>query len=277
MKFNAHEQMHGRTLSRRSLCYTLLAPAVIPMSPQLRTHAALASGLLRFDSSFSNAYILVRAGESLSDAAERIDTNPVNRDDVARGALTERGAQQVLDLARRLSELEFPLIWYSTACRSTRTAEMLGAALSLPRERLVPEYSFLDARGLGRLDGEPSAQTWASVHARDATDAFWRPPEGDDGTPNESVADVFARVRQLLSITETQYSQENIVIVSPDSEVLSTIAAAVCGSPLEMHSRFEMAPGEMRDLRLLQRDDGWRERRSLRACRAPADARDAAS
>ena len=36
--------------------------------------------------------------------------------------------------------------------------------------------------------------------------AEWRPPRGTDGTPNESVSDVLVRVRQVMSITETQVS-----------------------------------------------------------------------
>ena len=44
---------------------------------------------------------------------------------------------------------------------------------------------------------------------------------GTDGTPNESVADVIVRVRQVLSITETQYNSATIVFVASDSSVLS--------------------------------------------------------
>jgi hypothetical protein len=35
--------------------------------------------------------------------------------------------------------------------------------------------------------------------------------------------DVLARVQQLMSITETQYSGAGVVIISPDSEVLSVM------------------------------------------------------
>ena len=46
---------------------------------------------------------------------------------------------------------------------------------------------------------------------------------GTDGTPNESSEEVFARVRQLLSITETQFKGEDIVLVAPDSDTLSIL------------------------------------------------------
>lgn len=48
-------------------------------------------------------------------------------------------------------------------------------------------------------------------------------PAGVDGTPNESVADVMVRGRQLLSICETQYLGETILIISPDSANLSIL------------------------------------------------------
>lgn len=58
------------------------------------------------------------------------------------------------------------------------------------------------------------------------------PPPIDDGTPNESVADVFVRVTQLMSILETQYSGETIIIVSPDSDNLSILQAGLVGLDL---------------------------------------------
>lgn len=39
----------------------------------------------------------------------------------------------------------------------------------------------------------------------DALDPNYHPPKGYDGTPPESAADVLTRMRQLLSVTETQY------------------------------------------------------------------------
>jgi hypothetical protein len=57
----------------------------------------------------------------------------------------------------------------------------------------------------------------------DLQDANWRPKPGFDGTPPESAADVLTRMRQLLSVLETQYSGEDIVIIAPDSECLSVL------------------------------------------------------
>jgi hypothetical protein len=53
-----------------------------------------------------------------------------------------------------------------------------------------------------------------------------KPPPISDGTPDESVADVFVRVTQLMSILETR------VNVSPDSDNLSILQAGLIGLDL---------------------------------------------
>lgn len=70
----------------------------------------------------------------------------------------------------------------------------------------------------------------------DALSPDLRPPPYSDGTPNESVADVFVRVTQLMSILETQYFGDTIVIVSPDSDNLSVLEAGLTGLDLRRYS-----------------------------------------
>ena len=50
------------------------------------------------------------------------------------------------------------------------------------------------------------------MYASDNISPDMKPPPISDGTPNESVADVFVRVTQLMSMLETQYSGETVVI-----------------------------------------------------------------
>lgn len=83
----------------------------------------------------------------------------------------------------------------------------------------------------------------------DASSITWRPPRGTDGTPPESVADVLVRMQQLLSLLETQYSGANVLIISPDSDNLSVLQAAVLGVDLRQHrQQFGVAAGEVRPL-----------------------------
>lgn len=61
----------------------------------------------------------------------------------------------------------------------------------------------------------------------DQLDSNWKPPKGYDGTPNESTQDVLTRMRQVMSVTETQYSGEDIVFIAPDSDTLSVLQVGV--------------------------------------------------
>ncbi|GIL59802.1 hypothetical protein Vafri_14524 [Volvox africanus] len=112
------------------------------------------------------------------------------------------------------------------------------------------QYSFLDARGLGALETLRLEEAHQAVAAGDLLDADWRPPKGTDGTPHESSQDVVVRMRQALSITETQYFGEDVLFVSPDSDCLSVLQAAVLGVDLRNHRRFAFRPGEVRPLLL---------------------------
>lgn len=67
------------------------------------------------------------------------------------------------------------------------------------------------------------------VYASDNLSPNIKPPPTNDGTPNESVADVFVRVTQLMSILETQYSEDTVIIVSPDSDNLTILQAGLVG------------------------------------------------
>lgn len=73
------------------------------------------------------------------------------------------------------------------------------------------------------------------VYASDSLSPTIKPPPIDDGTPNESVSDVFVRVTQLMSILETQYSEDTVIIVSPDSDNLTILQAGLLGLDLRRY------------------------------------------
>lgn len=75
------------------------------------------------------------------------------------------------------------------------------------------------------------------VYESDSLSPDNKPPPVDDGTPNESVADVFVRVTQLMSILETQYSGDTVIIVSPDSDNLSVLQAGLVGLDLRRYQQ----------------------------------------
>ncbi|KAE9610068.1 hypothetical protein Lal_00006864 [Lupinus albus] len=196
----------------------------------------------------SNRYFMVRAGESEFESMGVINTNPVAKTSVDNG-LSQRGKKQSIRAAFDLKEMgacdKSCWIWPAITQRAYQTAEIIAAVNAVPRSYIVPEYSFLDARGLGAYEGK-NLESVSEIYASDAISRNTKPPPIDDGTPNESVADVFVRVTQLMSILETQYSGDTVVIVSPDSDNLTILQAGLIGLDLRRHRELSFAPGEVR-------------------------------
>ncbi|EFN55931.1 hypothetical protein CHLNCDRAFT_12207, partial [Chlorella variabilis] len=182
----------------------------------------------------NNTYYLVRAGQSVAESEGYILTNPVSKTSLTCG-LSREGKQQVLQTYRQLRELgldEACWLWPSITQNAYQTAEILASLLYVGRSRIVPEFSFLDARGVGEWERFPTGEVAAALEVGDALAPTWRPAPNVDGTVHESSADVLVRVRQLLSILETEYIGESVVIVSPDSDNLSVLQAACLGVDL---------------------------------------------
>ncbi|KAK3225112.1 hypothetical protein Dsin_004974 [Dipteronia sinensis] len=196
----------------------------------------------------SNRYYLVRSGESEFETLGIINTNPVAKTSVDSG-LSEIGKKQTVKAAFELKSMgacdRGCWIWPSITQRAYQAAEIIASVNGIVRSYIVPEYSFLDARGLGAYEGK-KLETVSEVYASDGISPAIKPPPIDDGTPNESVADVFVRVTQLMSILETQYSEDTIVIVSPDSDNLTILQAGLVGLDLRRHQELSFAPGEVR-------------------------------
>uniref|UniRef100_A0A1D1YVD4 Phosphoserine phosphatase 1 n=1 Tax=Anthurium amnicola TaxID=1678845 RepID=A0A1D1YVD4_9ARAE len=230
---------------RRILLVYLASPLVLPAVPL----PARARGLFRMPPvRLANRYFLVRAGESEYEREGVVNTNPVAKTSVDSG-LSEQGKRQAVRSARELERMGACdgtcWIWPSITQRSYQAAEIIAALNGVDRSRIVPEYSFLDARGLGAYEGR-SLDSVSEVYSSDTISPNIKPPPIDDGTPNESVADVFVRVTQLMSIVETQYSGDTVIIVSPDSDNLSILQAGLVGLDLRRHRDLFFNPGEVR-------------------------------
>ncbi|KAI5683453.1 hypothetical protein M9H77_04681 [Catharanthus roseus] len=195
-----------------------------------------------------NRYFLVRAGESEYESLGIINTNPVAKTSVDNG-LSKDGKKQTVKAALALKEMKACegncWIWPSITQRAYQAAEIIAAVNGVSRSHIVPEYSFLDARGLGAYEGK-NLDSISEVYASDSLSPNMKPPPVDDGTPNESVSDVFVRVTQLMSILETQYSGDTVIIVSPDSDNLTILQAGLIGLDLRRHRDLSFGPGEVR-------------------------------
>ncbi|KAK8503982.1 hypothetical protein V6N12_019149 [Hibiscus sabdariffa] len=232
-------------INRRHLLLTALSLSSFAVSDSVAT----ARGLLRMPPPrLSNRYFLVRAGESEYESLGIINTNPVAKTSVDSG-LSEKGKKQTWRVALELKAMgaceRNCWIWPSITQRSYQAAEIIAAVNGVSRSYIVPEYSFLDARGLGAYEGK-ELETISEVYESDSISSTIKPPPIDDGTPNESVADVFVRVTQLMSILETQYSEDTVIIVSPDSDNLTILQAGLVGLDLRRHRDLSFGPGEVR-------------------------------
>ncbi|XP_010444138.1 PREDICTED: uncharacterized protein LOC104726884 [Camelina sativa] len=233
-------------ITRRDLFKTL---SVCIATPSLTVAPANARGLFQMPPlRLSNRYYLVRAGESDYESLGIINTNPVAKTSVDSG-LSEKGKKQTVRAALQLKAMgacdRNCWLWPSITQRAYQAAEIIASINGISRSYIVPEYSFLDARGLGAYEGK-KLDSISEVYALDSISMKTKPPPISDGTPNESVSDVFVRVTQLMSILETQYSEDTIVIVSPDSDNLSVLQAGIQGLDLRRHSELYFGPGEVR-------------------------------
>jgi len=73
-----------------------------------------------------------------------------------------------------------------------------------------------------------------------------RPPPNEDGTPPETLADQVTRLRQLLSVLETQYSGDTVLLVFPDGTGPALLSCLIAGIPLYRVHELEYKPGEVR-------------------------------
>jgi broad specificity phosphatase PhoE len=230
------------------------AATIVPALAWFRPSAAAANGLVLFPpESLSNRYFLLRAGETVAEAADRIESNPIATLGPT-SFLTEKGAAQVLASAAALEAAGLDggggcWCYYNKAAPSQQSALVLQRALGIGTSQMVPDFAWLDPRGCGALEGEQLARL-AEVRALDAANADARPAPAEDGTPSESASDLLVRVRNIISILETSYSGADVVLVSPSSDVLSVLFAAATGVPLREHSTFSLGPGQFRILDL---------------------------
>lgn len=239
-------------INRRRSLYQL--PLLLFANMVISNGASKASLIQYPVKQLNNTYILIRAGTTKAEEGGHVLTNPVAKTSMSNG-LGMVGKRQVFEqtlpsLIERNICSEGCWIWPGMALNSYQTAETVAERFGVGRNRIVPEFSKLDARGTGALEGGDVAVVRDEISIGDAVSPDWRPPPGVDGTPNESVNDVATRGRELLSLLETQYAGSEILLISPDSDNLSVLQASVLGVDLRDHGRFKFAPGEVRYLEL---------------------------
>jgi len=106
-------------------------------------------------------------------------------------------------------------------------------------------------KGAGYWNGKELSKTEAALFALDAAEAGvdgrgGRPPPNEDGTANETLWDQVIRLRQLMSVLETQYSGDEILLIFPDGTSPALLSCLIAGVPLGDVHAFNFEPGEVR-------------------------------
>lgn len=107
------------------------------------------------------------------------------------------------------------IIRYSLAASSVDSVNIVNEVLNIGRDRLVPEFNYMDPRAIGGWDYSSLNSTTEAVWALDADEAGkygrdGRPPSNDDGTPAETLSDQVVRLTNLMSVLETLYSGDTV-------------------------------------------------------------------
>lgn len=228
---------------------TASAFAVNPPEPAL-------AGLIQFPClKLRNTYHLLSAGQSLFQSEDILATNPLfltNRE----CALSDLGTRQIEDVCEYLNsgdDVVSPptIVRHSFAAAAIDTANIVGRELKIGRDRLVPEFFFLDPRAGGLWDNLPITQAEPAIWAMDVDEAGrdgfgGRPPANEDGTPAETLSDQVPRLRQLLSACESIYSGDTVLLIFPDGTGPALLSCLIAGISLSRVHELEYRPGELR-------------------------------
>jgi broad specificity phosphatase PhoE len=230
----------------------LLSVPLIFLAPKV----AQARGLVRFPcekDSLLNSYHFLHAGTSLLEEEGIWSTNPLfltNRED----ALSPAGQEQVEAACQKFIQdnFSFPtIVRYSLAAKCIDSGNIVGRELGIGRDRLQPEFNFMDPRAIGQWDMLSKQLVEPAVWAMDVDEAGndglgGLPPPNEDGTPHETLADQAIRLRQLLSVLESQYSGDTILLIFPDGTGPALLSSMMAGIPYNRVHEVEYAPGEIR-------------------------------
>jgi len=244
----------GTTFDRRRFFHTIGSSAAL--AGTLLNHPGNASGrgLVMFPckTPLANKYHIMRTGTSLLEEDDIWSTNALfltNRE----AALSSKGIEQVRAACEmmRAKDTVPSLVKYGLPASSMDTANIVSETLKIGKDRLVPEFTFLDPRAIGRWDAFSYSETYPAVWAMDVLEAGpngmeGRPPPNDDGTPNDTLADQMIRLRQVLSILESQFSGETVLLIFPDGTGPAVLSAMIAGIPLDRVHEIELKPGEIR-------------------------------
>ena len=145
-----HISSNISALSRRNVLQKSIA-----LSTLLNIKPSNSMGLVQFpckEGTLSNTYNVMRAGESLLEESNLYATNPLfltNRE----AALSPKGLQQIRSTCQLLLQASQPtVVYFALAAKCVDTSDMIVEELKISRNRVLPEFTFLDQRSIGLWD-----------------------------------------------------------------------------------------------------------------------------
>ena len=167
----------GGCSSRRNILTTsLLAATAMSSGLTTKVNPAYGHGLVQFpcpNGTLKNSYHFMRAGESLLESENVWGTNPMFLTNRVENQLSPKGHQQVTAACDKMrphnlaiSQVKFPL-----AANAMDTAQHVKQQLLIPGNVVVPEYTYLDQRGIGSWDMMPLDQIQNAIWALDDLEA----------------------------------------------------------------------------------------------------------
>lgn len=151
-------------------------------SVQSPSSANAAAGADIFEAPLHNRYFLVRAGEIVweNESQDALTTNPVHKLHIDNCGLSSDGIGHAMEAAEALRNLGYGAnteawVWHSIHAAAAQTAQIISSHHGVSLNHVIPEYSFLDQRGYGALEGRPVDFAREVVWTQDALDSNFRP------------------------------------------------------------------------------------------------------
>jgi len=253
---NDSEDMSISSLERRNLFHCLELSIAAAASAVMFPKSASAE-LIQFpckEGKLRNTYHFMRAGESELENENMLGTNPMFLTNRVDNSLSDLGISQVEEACNIMNQaqLDLSIVKFPLAANAMDTADKVASKLFIGRNHLVPEYTYMDQRGVGKWDMQPLQSTQDAVWAMDAKEAGTHglagglPPPNDDGTANEMLGHQVIRLRQLLSLLESFASGDSILLIFPDGTGPALLSCLIAGIPLHRVHELDFRPGEVR-------------------------------
>jgi len=149
----------------------------------------------------SNNYFLARHGES-----DHNVNNFLSADNTVVSNLTEKGHEQISEVASKLKGQKIDMIFASPLIRTKDTAEIIAKEIGFDKKEIIIEDRIIEIQS-GVINGQ-SSDEYHKLH-KNTLEKFTIAPEG-----GETISDVRRRIGDFIYDINSKYKNKNILIVT---------------------------------------------------------------